>query len=115
MSMKAKLFWATRGETIEKQIGDTKISRDIKIGMTVEGDSGEKSEDLHLAVTRAINVAFEKEREEWMCDKAMEIEVERLKTMDRKTDEDGSSISDKDKKEENNSKDVRSLTENGEF
>ena len=45
----------------------------------------------------------------------MEIEVERLKTMDRKTDEDGSSISDKDKKEENNSKDVRSLTENGEF
>ena len=92
MSTKVKMFWATRGETIEKKFGDVSISRDVKLGMTVESDSGDRSEDMHIAIIKALNVAMEKEREGWMNDKVMKLEIDRLSKIEPELDEEGNPV-----------------------
>ena len=101
MSTKVKSFWATRGESVEVIVDGKRISRDIKVGMTIESDSGERSEELHMAAIRALNVAFEKEREVWLNEELMKQEVERLKAIQPEFDEDGTPIAHtmKDKKQ----------------
>lgn len=92
MSVKVKSFWATRGESISKKFGDTVISRDIKLGMTVESDSGDRSEDMHISIIKALNVAFEKEREDWMNDDVMKAEVALLEQIKPDLDDEGNPV-----------------------
>ena len=96
MAIRLKIFWCSRGESISKEINGVKIERDIKLGMTVESDSADTSTELHNAASKALNAAFEREREAWMNDKAMTLEIERLKVLEPKNE---SESSDKDAKE----------------
>ena len=100
MSTKVKSFWATRGESVSKTFETmvnnepvkTSIARDIKIGMTVESDSGDRSEDMHIAIIRALNVAYEKEREIWLNDECMKKEIEDLSKIKPEFDEEGNPV-----------------------
>ena len=89
MSAKLKSFWCTRGEVVETEVDGVKVSRDIKIGMTVESDNdADRSEDLHLAAMKSLNAAFEREREEWLSTAAMKVEADRIRKLkENKEDE----------------------------
>lgn len=80
-------LWQTYQESIDLVVPDEdpakpgkRITRKLSIGMSVKSDNRAPSSVLHFALSEALNIIMEEEKEKWLDSKVMEQEIENIKS-----------------------------------